>query len=82
LVRKDFESGFSASVLCLETIRVLNIEDPADMEHIRKLAALTRQFKETYMGRIASDIAAEKNEETPSSSNAEPLGSASDDCPV
>ncbi|OQA02995.1 MAG: hypothetical protein BWY69_00726 [Planctomycetes bacterium ADurb.Bin401] len=64
LVRKDFESGFSASILNLETIRVLNIKDPADMAEIRKLAALTRQFKENYLGRIASDIAAEKNDQS------------------
>jgi hypothetical protein len=65
LVRKDFESGFSASILCLETIRVLNINDPADMAEIHKL------------GRIASDIASEKNDQSATSSS-----SASDDCPV
>jgi len=81
LVRKDFESGFSASVLCLETIRVLNIQDQTDMAEIHKLAALTRQFKETYLGRIVSDIASEKNEQSPSSSS-EQGSSAIEDCPI
>jgi hypothetical protein len=77
LVRKDFDSGFSASVLQLETVKVLSPAVPADMDEIHKLAGLTRQFKETYLGRIAADIAAEKNEET-----AEQPSPANDGCPI
>jgi len=63
LVKKDFESGFSASVLQIETIDVLSPAVPEQMEQIKNLARLTKQFKEMYLGRIAQDMAAEKTDD-------------------
>jgi hypothetical protein len=82
LHKKAFDSGFSASVIHIETIRVLTMDTIADMAEVHTLASLMRQFKETYLGRIASDIAAEKIEEMPSSSGAGQHSSANDDCPI
>ena len=72
---------FSASVLDIETVRVLDPGVEADMTLLTKLSELFNDFTSKYIGRIASDIAAEKNEEAPSS-GAEQPGSASDGCPI
>jgi len=67
LHKKDFSSGFSASVLDLETIKVLDPKKADEMTEIKKLAAITCQFKENYLGRIAHDMAHEKGDDvTPS----------------
>ena len=56
---KDFETGFKASVLDLETIRVLNPQDKADMTEIMKLGKLFGEFMVSYMDRIKDDVVAE-----------------------
>ncbi len=57
---KDFSSGMSASVLDVETVRVLTAAD--DMDELRKLAGLTNELKAKYiaLGRVKEDMAAEK----------------------
>ena len=50
LHKKDFTSGFSASVLDLATVKVLNPANETEMAEIKKLAILTTQFKEAYLG--------------------------------
>jgi hypothetical protein len=77
---KKFDQ-FSASVLDIETVRVLSPGVEADMKLLTKLSELFNEFTSKYLGRIASDIAAEKNEETTSSS-AGGVGSADDGCPI
>lgn len=58
LHKKDFASGFSASVLDIETVRVLL---PAtDLDELKKLASLYKSFMENYQGRIKEDVASEK----------------------
>ncbi len=65
LHKKDFASGFSASVLDLSTVCVL---DPkTQMDEIKKLATITRQFKEVYLGKVAQYMANEMADDTPSS---------------
>lgn len=61
LHKKDFSSGFSASVLDLTTVGVLNPKD--NMSEIQKLAALTRQLKEAYIGKVAEYMAQEVDDE-------------------
>ena len=60
LHKKDFSSGFSASVLDLETVTVLT---PAnDLDELKKLAGLYSDFMTNYIGRIKEDVAAEHTE--------------------
>ena len=54
---KDFETGFKASVLDLETVRVL---DPrSDALKLEKLGKLYGDFMNSYMPRIKGDVASE-----------------------
>lgn len=83
LHKKDFESGFSASVLDLSTVRAITTKD--DMPEMQKIAGLYKQFMASYAGRIADDIASEKVEEPAAAGNGvtETAGSrAEDDCPI
>jgi hypothetical protein len=59
LHKKDFNSGFSASVLDLKTERVLDRNDEEDANYLKKLASLFKDFMASYYGRIASDVSAE-----------------------
>ncbi len=54
---KDFQGGNSASVIDLETVRVLTLED--DFDELSALAALYKNFMANYFGRISKDVAAE-----------------------
>ena len=56
LHKKDFASGFSASVLELETIRVLDPKVEEDMDKLQKLGILFKDFMTHYMGRIKDDV--------------------------
>jgi len=61
LHKKDFaDSGFSASVLDLETVRVLNPSNEEDMAKIKDLAQLYKDFMTLYQGRIVHDVANEQ----------------------
>jgi hypothetical protein len=65
LHKKDFDSGFSASVLDISTVRVLDPKDTDDLAYLKKLAALYADFTQHYLGRIADDVASEKPHEAP-----------------
>ncbi len=62
LHKKDFDSGFSASVLDVKTIGVLDPGDEADLAELRILAQLWQDFMAHYIGRIRDDVAAEVDE--------------------
>jgi len=62
LHKKDFDSGFSASVLDLATVRVLTPETEEDLAYLKMLAKLYQDFTTHYLGRIADDVANEKSE--------------------
>ena len=59
LHRKDFSSGMSASVIDLETVRVLNPADKEDKASLQHLSVLYRDFMTNYINRISDDVAAE-----------------------
>jgi hypothetical protein len=63
LHRKDFDSGMSASVLDLETVRVLDPRNDDDMTTLTALSHLHGDFMANYFGRIQTDVAAEKQPE-------------------
>jgi len=69
LHKKDFDSGFSASVIDLTTIRVLTPDSEEDLAYLKLLAKLYQDFTAHYLGRIANDVANEKSETV--NSNAE-----------
>jgi hypothetical protein len=60
LRKKEFSSGMSASVIEIETVRVLDREK--DAEKLKQLAGLYNEFMANYLGRISKDIEAEKSE--------------------
>jgi len=62
LRKKDFNSGTSASVIEIQTLRVLDMEKDADK--LRQLCSLYREFMESYIGQIQNDIAGEKKATT------------------
>ena len=62
LHKKEFDSGFSASVLDLATIKVLTPDNKEDMAYLKQLARLYKDFTTHYFGRIAEDVATEKSE--------------------
>ena len=64
LHKKDFSSGMSASILDLETVRVLDPNDDNDRGPLIQLSKLYKSFMDRYLGRIAQDVAAEKQETT------------------
>jgi len=78
LHRKNFQSGMSASVIDLETIRVLDPQDQGDMTELKKLAVLHKDFITNYVGRIQTDVATENFDAQPDSDD----GLPADDCPV
>ncbi len=57
LNKKDFDSGFTASVLVLKTVKVLTPDK--DMPELTQLASLWKQFMASYLGRIEQDVASE-----------------------
>jgi len=57
---KDFESGFKASVLSLDTLRVLDPKSKEDMVEIVKLGNLYSEFMANYIERIGGDVASEQ----------------------
>ncbi len=76
---KDFaDSGFKASVLDVETVRVLT-RHGEDMAKLKALGLLYRDFMANYVGRIASDVGTEQTGE-PAGETVEP--GADDKCPI
>jgi hypothetical protein len=57
LRKKEFNSGMTASVVQLETVRVLTLE--ADEAKLKQLQTLYQDFMANYMGRLKDDVAAE-----------------------
>lgn len=64
LHKKDFDSGFSSSVIDIETLGYIT-----DGATINKLGKLYQEFTANYLGRIAEDIATEGNKENTPSGN-------------
>ena len=59
LHKKDFVSGFSASVIDVAPVRVLTMAVAEDAAHVKKLAALYRDFMANYMSKIKDNLAGE-----------------------
>ena len=59
LTTKNFSSGFSASVLNCEPVKILTAEDPK----IAELAALYKNFTTGYMSHIANLVATDSKVE-------------------
>ena len=78
LHKKDFDSGFSASVLDIATVRVLDPQDADDLAYLKKLANLFKTFHEQYVGRIKQDVANEAANGTATA----PTDAYPDDAPV
>lgn len=57
LRKKEFASGMTASVIGIETIRVLDME--ADAEKLQRLSGLYKDFTANYLGRISKDVCSE-----------------------
>jgi hypothetical protein len=57
LRKKDFNSGTSASVIEIQTLRVLDKDKDADK--LKQLCSLYNEFMSSYLGRIQTDIANE-----------------------
>ena len=57
LRKKEFNSGMTASVVQLETVRVLTLD--ADETKLRQLQKLYQDFMANYLGRVKEDLAAE-----------------------
>lgn len=64
LRKKEFNSGMTASVIEIQTVRVL--DKTADTVKLERLAALYREFMNSYFGRIRQEIAAEGGQQTDS----------------
>lgn len=80
LHKKDFaDSGFSASVLDLETIRVLDPKSEKDMDELKKLGILYQDFITHYVGRIKEDVSKEPLANEQSTEDGLPQD---DDCPI
>jgi len=58
LRKKEFNSGMAASVVQLETVRVLTLE--TDEAKLKQLSSLYQDFMANYMGRVKEDIASEE----------------------
>jgi hypothetical protein len=56
---KDFSSGMSASVIDLETVSILDPNNSEDHDQLVRLAALYKDFRTHYIGRISTDVANE-----------------------
>lgn len=59
LHKKEFASGMSASVIDLETVRVLTPADPDDTAKLKQLSTLYGDFMASYINRISQDVAGE-----------------------
>ena len=57
LRKKEFNSGMTASVVQLETVRVLTLAD--DEAKLKQLQKLYHDFMANYLGRVKEDLAAE-----------------------
>ena len=57
LRKKEFNSGMTASVVQLETVRVLTLD--ADETKLKQLQKLYQDFMANYMGRVKKDVAGE-----------------------
>jgi hypothetical protein len=57
LRKKEFASGMTASIVLVETVRVLDIE--TDAAKLQQLSDLYHDFMANYLGRIKADMAAE-----------------------
>lgn len=81
LHKKEFaDSGFSASVLDLETISVLDPDKEDEMSKILKIGKLYQVFMNEYLGRITKDVSSEPlqtDEDTTSQEEA-----PADECPI
>ena len=62
LHRKDFNSGMSASILDVETDRVLDLGNEDDRARAMELGELYKQFMASYVKRIKTDIVNEKQD--------------------
>jgi hypothetical protein len=58
LRKKEFSSGMTASVIQVETVRVLDVE--ADADKLAQLSTLYRDFTANYLGRVSKDLGQEK----------------------
>lgn len=56
LYKKEFGSGMSASVIKVELASITT-----DESEIKKLASITREFKQSYLGKVAQHMAVENN---------------------
>lgn len=59
LRKKEFSSGMNASVICIETMRVLDVD--ADAVKLAQLGTLYQDFMATYLGRIKEDVLGERS---------------------
>ena len=77
---KDFETGFKASVIDLETVKVLSAlpEPEGDMAKVIKLGKLYGDFMISYMDRIKDDVVSEHLATEPEI----PFGNDADDTPI
>lgn len=80
LHKKDFTSGFSASVLDVSTISVLDPKNKDNMKQIQQLAAMTKMLKESYLGKEAERMAVEVQDGDITESNDDTK--AGDDVPI
>jgi hypothetical protein len=56
---KEFKSGMSASVIDLETVKVLQSDNKDDLAHLRYLSDLYNDFMTSYTKRIRDDVSSE-----------------------
>ena len=57
LRKKEFASGMTASIVQVETVRVLDVE--TDAAKLAQLSSLYQDFMANYMGRVKKDVAGE-----------------------
>ncbi len=58
LRKKEFSSGMTASIIHVETVRVLDVD--ADANKLDQLNNLYRDFTANYLGRISKDVSQEQ----------------------
>lgn len=57
LRKKEFNSGMNASVIQVETLKVLNIQE--DSEKLKQLGRLYKEFMDSYIQRVSQDVSRE-----------------------
>lgn len=77
LSKKDFSSGMSAAVLCLCTDKVLNPNNADDLKRLQEVAAITKSFKQSYLGKIVEIMASESD--TPAAADDGGVAAGDDD---